>query len=622
MKSSIAVLALLTSFLVLNIPVRAEGDSDSPAAVYDYRTLDCSIKGNKLTTVGRYRVTIFKKRGLKYGVISISENPFLKLKKMRATIFDSEGEELFTRNKKDCEKYCGYDGVQIYSDWCHYITEFKAQSFPFSIEVEYETELKSLFFWPPVTFQKNVPVSHTSYRLSIDSNSPFRYKVYGADLTPTITHEKGRRIYEWSIDSLPALEDVDWLPPGSNEPVSIRFCPEKFKLRNYEFDGDQWSSVGQWYRNLCQGRMLEGSEIDSVYPPGQFRPVVDSLYSSIQKDIRYVAIGIGIGGWQPHSAKSTIENGYGDCKDMSNVLVSQLRLNDIRAYPVLLLTRGAGLTDTTFPNDYFNHVISVAILGKDTIWMDPTCENCPFGTLPTGDQGIPVLVVTENGGEIRTTPAADWTENATVRTTHWTIEPSLHARMTTELRATGGYAKYLRNSLRGLDRDETRRFVDRQFRGAPKKYSIKTFEIENIENLDEPLIIKITGRTRKPSRRLGGVIYFNPFLLSGLHGIERTDISERIYPLYMIYPDHSRDIITVEWDSTLAVDSISVPAADSVSYACGHFTLKSKLEEDSIMCEVEKACYVFSVDTVYFDEFEEYRQGIKKALSSHVKLFD
>lgn len=610
----------LTSWLGVT---SAEGnDADSPKAVFDYKTWDCTVKGNKATLVGKYRVTILNKRGDGYGVVSQRQNRYVKLKHIQATMFDANGKELLKRSKKEFDKWCGFGDVAIYSDQCLFSTEFKSQRYPVSIEVEYELELKSLFFWRGEVFQEEVPVLQSAYRLTIDNDMPFRYKMYGSDQTPVISNDRKKMRYEWTIDSLPALDDVDYVPPGYNEPVRLEFCAERFKLRDYKFDGNQWSSIGQWYGKLCQKRMLDGADavVEPFVEPSQ--RVVDSLYSTIQQDIRYVAISIGIGGWQPHKAKSTLEHKYGDCKDMSNVLVSQLHLNGITAYPVLLLTRYGGITDPDFPGFRFNHAITMAVVGQDTIWMDPTCDKCPFGTLPRGDQGIPVLVVTENGGELRTTPASEWTDNATLRTTSWDLQPSLHALLKAELRATGEYAMYLRRALEGLDNDETRLFVDRQFRGAPKKYTIDNFEFENVSKINEPFIIRVTGKTRKPARRIGEVVYFNPFLVIGLNGIEQTDLSERIYPLNMVYPEVERDIITVKWDSLVGIDSVFVPPADSLSYTWGHFTIQADLEADSIRCEVEKACYQFTVDTTYFDEFVDYREGVKRALSRHIKLFN
>jgi len=65
--------------------------------------------------------------------------------------------------------------------------------------------------------------------------------------------------------------------------------------------------MGTWYRNLVGGRTDASPEIKqkvaaltagSLTPLGKMnrpRPV-------LQHDIRYVAIELGIGGWQPHSA--------------------------------------------------------------------------------------------------------------------------------------------------------------------------------------------------------------------------------------------------------------------------------------------------------------------------------
>jgi len=51
---------------------------------------------------------------------------------------------------------------------------------------------------------------------------------------------------------------------------------------------------------------------------------IGALADYMQHQMRYVAIEIGIGGWQPHPAADVFSHQYGDCKDKATLLSSML----------------------------------------------------------------------------------------------------------------------------------------------------------------------------------------------------------------------------------------------------------------------------------------------------------
>src|SRR5437899_895658 len=92
------------------------------------------------------------------------------------------------------------------------------------------------------------------------------------------------------------------------------------------------ASAPEWLRGAAQAPLpkhaddtdavlLLSEQVTTVTDAGEIRMLyrraykIRALAAFVQKDIRYVAIEIGIGGYQPHSAQDIFANRYGDCKD-------------------------------------------------------------------------------------------------------------------------------------------------------------------------------------------------------------------------------------------------------------------------------------------------------------------
>ena len=68
-----------------------------------------------------------------------------------------------------------------------------------------------------------------------------------------------------------------------------------------------WQQMGNWYLNLTNGRRDASPEIKQMVTTlTATKPTtlekMRALARFVQNDIRYVAIELGVGGWQPHPA--------------------------------------------------------------------------------------------------------------------------------------------------------------------------------------------------------------------------------------------------------------------------------------------------------------------------------
>jgi len=609
---------LMCVLVCLAVPAGAFGDEDiEDKAIYNYKTWDCHISGNSYTLTLRYSLTIYNKRGDGYRGLSIRENDFVKLRSVSARVLDSGGREIYTRDKKDMSKACGYGSVSLYRDACTYYTVLESAQYPYTIEYEYTIESRSLFFWPGAQFQNYIPVEQASYSLTVPQGFKFHHKLYEIDIEPEIYESAGEVTYLWTARDISALDEIDYLPPGQNGGARIEFAADRFSLDTYGIDRCDWTSIGHWYSELARERYLGGGP---TVPGGRSAAAAKALFSDVKGKTRYVSVSIGVGGWRPNSAEQTQARGYGDCKDMSTLLVSRLRQQGIQAYPALVLTRGEGLTDVDFPNFGFNHVITMAVIEDDTLWMDCTSDNCPFEDVPWSVEDVNALVVTDDGGRIMRIAASTAEDNRRLHTTRIHINEDRRMSLDVELQTFGNYAKYLRDLLESKDQDETRRFINRQFDGSEKKYRIESYEIHNLKELDEPVIISVRAVGIKPLRKIGATLYCGPFVLDEMYSFEKADLEERAFPLYLYYPELVQSSITITWDSSLAADSVDIPGSDSLIYPFGELHLASQRSGDTVHVDFIKTYHAYQLDVDQFTDFETFRDKNKNIIKRYVKL--
>src|SRR5579872_1337687 len=113
-----------------------------------------------------------------------------------------------------------------------------------------------------------------------------------------------------------------------------------------------WEGMGAWYSNLLLGRLDVSPQIQQevgALIAGKTTALqkMSAIAQFVQQDIRYVAIELGIGGWQPHSAAEVLAHRYGDCKGKATLMRSMLSQIGIESYHVLINVRRGAVTPTS-----------------------------------------------------------------------------------------------------------------------------------------------------------------------------------------------------------------------------------------------------------------------------------
>ena len=231
---------------------------------------------------------------------------------------------------------------------------------------------------------------------------------------------------------------------------------------------EDYLQVGQSYERYAAPKARLTPEIKALAdqitrgvnnPTDQAR----ALYEWVTRNIRYVAIYLGDGGFEPHDVETILRNRYGDCKDHVVLLGALLAAKGIDSTPALInLGAGEELSPVavTFP---LNHVI--LYLPDQDLYLDPTAQFAPFGVLPERVLNKPVVLTKLN--RLARTPKMQAHEHRTISKMLLVMQPDGSIQGTSQT-SFAGTAEY---EARGRHFDREGRSPERTVRRLLSRFN-------------------------------------------------------------------------------------------------------------------------------------------------------
>lgn len=388
----------------------------------------------------KYAITILNEAGERFAIYQNAYNKLRSLYDISGTLYDANGKELKSVKKKDLGDFAYNDEISLMSDDRVKQHSFYYKNYPFTIEYEDEQEYDGIFFlppWQPVEGEK-FAVQHSSYVVEFPQDYTVRYKQFNYNGQPASAGGK----YTWTLTNRKGITPEPFSPSFSEITTSVYMAPSEFELGKYKGNMSTWQSLGKFIASLNEGR--------DVLPPAVENDIrqlaagltgteekIKAIYNYLQKNTRYISIQLGIGGWQPFDASYVGTKRYGDCKALSNYMVSMLKAAGIKANYVLI-TAGDGKKGLweDFPAPYFNHAI-MCVPGKDTLWLECTSQTASAGYMGTFTGNRKALMITDEGGVVVKTPGYTVNDNLQLRRVNASIDAEGNLSAEVNTRFTG-----------------------------------------------------------------------------------------------------------------------------------------------------------------------------------------
>lgn len=195
--------------------------------------------------------------------------------------------------------------------------------------------------------------------------------------------------------------------------------------------------------------------------PTEPREVARALYEWVARKISYAGNCVGLGAVVPHDIDFVLDNRMGDCKDHATLLQALLAAKGIDSTQALI-NAGSSYRLPKIPVvAMVNHVINY--IPSLQLYVDSTSDSTPFGALPAGDTGKPVLHV-DGYRDGTHTPVPPPGSNEQVMRTTIHIQPDGSYKGDAEIELKGMFAAYARALFRALPKDREQNLLKDYFR--------------------------------------------------------------------------------------------------------------------------------------------------------------
>jgi hypothetical protein len=436
-------------------------------------------------------VRVFDARGERYANVVLPYGTSSEIEDIRARTITPSGLILPLR-QEDVHDVNLYPDFVFFSDQRAKIFTLPGVEPGAVLEYRYRLKVSNRTVWHGWRFQSDVPTLISRFTMLVPSEWPVSFRTYGIEIEPDIRRVPNgfKSTFRWEARDLPAMVNETGMPPASERSARLTIAPLGFKT---------WNDVAAWYRKLSEPReddnagieFLVDSLIAGVSEPDQRMRI---LYEWVRDHVRYLAVEIGIGGFQPHRSGEICANRYGDCKDMATLLSAMGDAAGISIEQVLISTWQNGTPDTALPSPYhFNHAISYAPDLRGGLWMDATAKGAPYGELPWYDQGVPVLVVGDDGkATIHVTPRVEPPANS--ERVSWTasLDDSGRARVRARIVLRGALAMEARDDLTYATEQERRRWIEERLpRECASGAVIEALSMTGLAPVEDSLALEV-----------------------------------------------------------------------------------------------------------------------------------
>lgn len=452
------------------------------------------------------------------------------------------------------------------------------------VAYEYEQRIRPLLTEKTWFFQGNLPSLSQTFTLELPPG--FTYGTVWAHHEQAQAADLENRRWRWDMKDVPAIDLNHVLFRPSEGSLAGRMTVHYVGAGLAAATDGTWQSIGEWYQTLSKDRLVATPEIaakasELTVGKTDFYDKTEALAEFVQKQVRYFAIEMGVGGFQPHFAGDIFHNRYGDCKDKATLLSAMLSSVGIHSALMMVDTQ-RGVIDPNAPSIVGDHMIAaieipkgydspklrsviLASTGHRYLIFDPTWDKTPFGQLEHGLQGSYGLLLEGEQSQIVRLPILPPELNSIHRTASFQLQPDGSLKGTVTEKRFGDISEGRRRLYTMSDAKEQSDFLDNILNRDFTTFRVSGFKVQNAESLNQDLTTSYTLQAERFGKTMGPLLMVRPRVL-GSENLE-ADHKPRHFPIDLRQTMQATDDLSIELPPGYVVDETPDPVKLDLGFA-------------------------------------------------------
>jgi hypothetical protein len=598
------------------------GDGTAAVIVGDWKDFNVDATGKFVLTERRAIRVLNRRSAEQYLTAAGQENNDTKVTSIQSWAISPSG-RVTQSAKKDLITKANYPGFYLFSDDQVKMINIPGAEDGSLVGFEVVTQGRNVIDGDFFPMEEEIPVRQGELHISVPSGS-IRWFVNHPDRVEVVNQSSNGATFR--TVNRPGISYEPDAPPFTSLAAQV--------VVNYDSKGSSalqsWEEAGRVNHELYTDAEKPGPEIVSqVETLASGKPdelsKIDALYDFVSRQIRYVAVEIGIGGYQPHPAIDVYKNRYGDCKDKATLLVTMLDHIGLRGYPALVGTRGDVEADPKVPTlATFDHVIVALPVPaslrpaverfpaydpqSQILWIDPTSESDPLGQVPAMDQGVFALISYPDHGDLRRIPETPPEQNGLEYKARVGLQSGGSGIAEVEVKYLGASNARQHRFYRGRSQSEILRTFEERVARYVSKSTFGKAAISGIEDNRRQIVENFSFAGDFATAFSGDSWFFQPLFLSGM-AVPEVGTRPRLLPLDIGTPYRIKGEYRIELPPDMRVEH--VPDKTSIKSEFGELEVEYSVDGNVLLATQTLS---FTLSRILPEKYPDFRDFVNASL--------